>query len=394
MASSESTVVREEARGRREPWWPPVLVWTVLWALALVGQYLARWADPDKSPHFLDGWVQFDGPEYLSIATQGYQQRQLVWFPLYPTLVGLLDGLLSAPVVSAVLVSSLGGLASAVLYWRWSSDRQMSHGARWGALLVLLLYPYGWFLFGVVYSDAVFLAATLAAFLFLERGRPGWAAALGALATATRPSGFAVVLGLTVLWWERSGVVQGGGPVDGWARRLKMPISLDRSRVGPSALIPLLSMSGLAAHMLYCWIAWGSPLRWMTEQANYHASGRPTLLKQQYFEAWSQGFDGRHLATTTAQAVILVVVLATVPAVGRRFGWGYAVYVLGLCLLPAVSVATFMGTGRYLLPAFPVFALAGAWLEERPRLRAAWILSCTVVVAVMVVGFSRSWYLT
>jgi hypothetical protein len=84
----------------------------------------------------------------------------------------------------------------------------------------------------------------------------------------------------------------------------------------------------------------------------------------------------------------------SIPAVGRRYGWGYGVYVLGLASLPAVSVSTFMGVGRYLLPAFPCWALAGEWLADRPRWRIVWLATSAVLLVVMTAGFARSWYLT
>jgi hypothetical protein len=74
-------------------------------------------------------------------------------------------------------------------------------------------------------------------------------------------------------------------------------------------------------------------------------------------------------------AAAAVLALALVPAVGRRFGWGYAGYVLIVMGIPVIGTKDFMSCGRYLLAAFPVFAVIGAWLVERqPRaVRFAWL---------------------
>ena len=197
-----------------------------------------------------------------------------------------------------------------------------------------------------------------------------------------------------MLWLERTGAIAVPGPSAGWVHRLRLPVAVCPERWNARSLAPLLSLGGLAGYMLYQWIAWGAPLLFLTEQAGYHEEGISSLVKQQYFDAWSLGFDGRHLATTTAQAVILVLVLASVPAVGRRFGWGYGVYVAALVALPLVSVSTFMGVGRYLLPAFPCFALVGEWLAGRQVVRWVWFSVSAVALVVMAAGFSRSWYLT
>lgn len=388
-----ATPDRKDAAGRESTeigqWWLVLLMWALVFAVLFMVQAFAS-----RSPHLVDGWVQFDGPEYLSIVRDGYQQRQLVWFPLLPLLIEAASWVITDPTSAAVSVSALGGLASALWFWIWTGSKQLSPASRLVGLCVLLLYPYGWFLYGVVYPDALFLAFALGAFVMLEGGRIWVSALLGAFASAARPSGFAVVVGLLVLSFERTGFLTVPDDGGSWVRELRLPLRIATERWKLRSLVPGLSVFGLLSYMLYQWIAWGSPIRFVSEQANYHERSTASLLKQQYFDAWSQGFDGRHLATTTAQAVILVVVLGSVPAVGRRFGWGYGAYVLSLAALPLVSVSTFMGVGRYLLPAFPCFALFGEWLSHRRAIALGWFAVATVALVVMSFGFARSWYLT
>ncbi|WCO65894.1 hypothetical protein PO878_15430 [Iamia majanohamensis] len=372
-------------------WATVALVLLTVQLLANPGGVVSPWPVRGEA---LRGWVQFDGPEYLSIAASGYEARQLVWFPLYPLLLRAVDVLTGDPVVAGVLVSLLGGATATVLLAAWCRGAGMGTRARRITLGLFLLYPYGWFLYGVVYSDALFVAVALGAFVAAQRDRYVLAGLLGALATATRPSGFAVALGVLLVALEGSGALARAPGRGGWLGALRVPTQIDRARLHPRLLGPLLAWAGLVAYCAYQWVAWGRPLRFVSEQANYHDSGPGTLLKQQYFDAWYGGFDGRHLATTTAQGLLLVGVLLAVPAVGRRFGWGHGVLVLGLAALPAVSVSTFMGIGRYLLPAFPVVALAGEWLAPRPR-RAVGVLAVSgALLGLLAYGFSRSWYLT
>lgn len=379
---------------------PAVLSWTAVALPVLVVQFLARkggrgslgggfgrWA--------FSGWVHFDGPEYLQIAREGYSARQVVWFPLYPAAIRAVTTVLRDATLSAVLVSLVAGAVAAVLFFRWLELRVPTRTAQLAALWVLLLYPYGWFLYGVVYSDALFLALALGAFVLVEKDRFLLAGVVGACATATRPSGFAVVAGLLVVALDRTGVlVAASERLHPWWGRLGLPARVDRSRLRPAPFLTLVSVVGLLGYMTYLWVAWERPLRFVEEQANYHDPNVASLLKQQFFDAFYEGFAPSHLATTTFQCVLLTAVLLTVPAVGRRFGWGYGVYVLCLAAFPAVSVSTFMGVGRYLLPAFPVFALAGEWLSTRRRVAVAWCAACGVLLVVMSFGFSRNWYLT
>jgi hypothetical protein len=94
------------------------------------------------------------------------------------------------------------------------------------------------------------------------------------------------------------------------------------------------------------------------------------------------------------QAVVCLAFIAAVPAVARRFGRGYGIYVLATAIVPAISTSDFMGVGRYLLPAFPVFALVGATLERRrhaarfvPALLAGTLIAGTAL-------FASGYYLT
>jgi len=83
------------------------------------------------------------------------------------------------------------------------------------------------------------------------------------------------------------------------------------------------------------------------------------------------------------QIVMVVVFLALLPSVRRRFGRGYAIYAAAAIAVPAISTGDFLGMGRYLLAAFPVFALAGAASQSMPahRLRLVGVVSSALLVA-------------
>lgn len=162
--------------------------------------------------YYLDGWSQFDGPEYQQIAELGYSytpgvRSNIVWFPLYPLLLRAADRLVGDPLVAGVVVSALAGAAALCLYWRWLDDRGFGGAARRTAFLVLALYPYGWYLYGVVHSDSLFLALIVAAFLLVERDKYLAAGLVAALATATRPTGMALIPAIVVLGLQRHQVL-------------------------------------------------------------------------------------------------------------------------------------------------------------------------------------------
>lgn len=207
--ASPMTVIPTSDDRRPYPWR------AVLGAFALVTVALSlvvAWAEQARpaangspilqGPAWLDGWFQYDAGWYYGIATHGYsytpgQQSSIAFFPVYPLGVRGLGGLLGDYQVAGELLAVLAGAAAVLLFGRWAWTR-LPRPAAVTAIAVLMLYPYSLFLYGAMYADSVFLLTAIGAFMLLER-RWYWAAGLvGALATAGRPVGIAVAVGLVV----------------------------------------------------------------------------------------------------------------------------------------------------------------------------------------------------
>jgi hypothetical protein len=305
----------------------------------------------------LRAWAHWDARWYVAIAREGYwyvpgEQSPVAFFPLYPLLLrggGALG--LDAP-SAGVLVTAACGVAGLLAFRRWAAVLA-GPGAAQGALVLLALYPFAFYLYGAVYSDALYLLLAVGAFLCLERGQVWPAALLGALATACRPVAPAVVAGLLVRQWE--------------LRRAR------GERLRPSDGVPALAGAGLAAWMLFLWARFDDPLAFAHVQVAWQqGSGWDTLTKAFVRDQLLHRFKWRLLLRTLLHAGVAFGLLALVPTTRRRLGAGYAAY-LALCIgLPVLSTKDFMGLGRYALAAFPAFLTLALLLAERPRLRRAW----------------------
>jgi hypothetical protein len=75
-----------------------------------------------------------------------------------------------------------------------------------------------------------------------------------------------------------------------------------------------------------------------------------------------------------------------------RFGWGYTAYTVVVLLIPLLGTKDFMGTGRYVLVAFPVMAAAGDFLAGlRHRwIRVAVLTTCGILLFVLTYFYGRS----
>jgi hypothetical protein len=349
-------------------------------------------------PGWLDAYARFDSGWYRKIAVEGYsyagpgQQSTVAFFPAYPAAMRAVGTVIGSVAVAGVLVTLASGIGAAVLFFDWVRRSLGPRSARYG-LALLLCYPFAFYLFGVVYSDALFLLAALAAFALLERDRPVLAGLAGIVATAGRPVGVAVAAALVVRALERRGCFEGGFRGRGLGDRLR------RLRLVDAGV--LLSGLGLVAFALLLWSRFDDPL------AFTKVSGAPgwdksfdleTLLKLHLFRLLRS--YGLNIVTfwLVVQGLVAVVGLALVPAVVRRFGWGYGVYVLVSLGIAFASTRDFIGMGRYALAAFPAFAAAGdlllGWRDHRPSLR--WVPGATLAVSggllLWMVSLFARWY--
>ena len=315
-----------------------------------------RWADAF-------GW--WDGWWYVGIARKGYEffrpgrQSPVAFFPAYPLGMRYLGSFVGGPLVAGFLLTVASGLAIAVLFHRWCVAKLGTARARL-AVLLLLLYPFAFYLMGAVYADALFVAASLAAFLAMENDRPVLAGLAGVVATASRPVGAALVLGLWVLAMERKGIFAGLGRREVAAR------------LRPADAALLLAPFGLVAYCLFLWARFDQPFAFL-DVAGAPGWDQPpgfhTWFKVHWVKAiWNGPWTNGHFGHLVINALATVVTAAFIPSVFRRLGWGYGVFVTIAVVATAVSTKDFVGMGRYSLAAFPCFAVAADMLVRRPRL--------------------------
>ncbi len=355
------------ARLRRTRWNPSFIYMMVAWVMAgVMWLTLRNYSVYDNGISWrafenpvLDGWSRWDGMWYRAISESGYwmlpgKQSSVAFFPVYPLLLAVGSELTSLRALRVgVFVTMAAGMVAAVVFDRWCQLR-IRPEARVPALATLLLYPFAFYLYGAVYADALYLSLALGAFLLVERDKPVLAGVVAAIATGTRPVGIALVLGLVLRVLER--------------REVFSTRSLRQLRRGDLGV--LLAPAGLIAYAAYLLVQFGDPMAFVTTQAAWgHVPGPATWFKAEWFKYFVDSAWGRGHAILGAHAFLTLGALALVPSVWRRFGPPYAVYVAVTVLLPAISSKDFMGMGRYILAAFPLFALAGEALSSRTWLR-------------------------
>ena len=233
-------------------------------------------------------------------------------------------------------------------------------------------------------TAALFVAALVGAFLLLESDRPLLAGLAGAVATAARPVGVVLVIGLAVRALERRDALRPArnGLVD-WRR----------ARWADAGV--LVSLLGLGAWCLYLWARCDDPFAFASAQAAWNQGAGPeTWLKLQFFRDITDLRSPGAWLLFMAHPVLTVGAACLLPRVFRRFGAGYGVYTALLIGLSALSTKNFFGMARYLLAAFPLFAVVGELLAERPALRRVALPVGGAGLGVLTAIFGTGYYLS
>ena len=301
--------------------------------------------------------------DYLEIASHGSQTGswRLGWFPGYPLAIRG-TSLLGLEIDSAArAITIVSGVMAAVLLATWVRDFGGSRIAVRCTLLAFLLWPNAFVvLSGVVYSDGLFVALALGACVALERDRQGLAALLLFGACATRFAGVAFVIGLMVRSAERGGSVSAT-----WQRRRAWPsVHLDRRLLRIHDLVPALGLAGVGAYLGYCAIVHDDALAYFRIQDSLTPSGprwHPLVWSHQAMIIRTPDWvgDPGHGAYSWLAAIVVVLSIASIPGVVRRYGAGYGLSVALLLGLIWFGPWDFSSAFRYLTAAFPLFAYWG-----------------------------------
>lgn len=379
LAVSRLAAAASEAGGR----WPTALA------------PFAGWFDPT-------GRIGWGTGDYHNIASYGYrlEEHREAFLPVVPLILRAVRSLtgLTLP-ETQVLVAEASGLACAVLTWIWLRDRGFDRRVRAVALGIVLLFPWSFILYGYGYADATVMAFVLGAFVLVERERPIAAGLVGALAAGTRPNGIPIIASLLLFELLRSGALrrptgdhEGIGPR--WLPHGRIVVQLGRMR--PAQWGVLLSVSAIAAYSIWMWGHAGDPLYWggpMQEYYGHEPIYQAIAWFESTFSAWpTAAISGwAESLNQLATAVVVAGSLAMIPAVHRRFGAPYSLFVVAQWTMAWTGSRVYTPSARLLLPALPFLAaIAAEWVVRRGRATIAIVLgSSAAAMAVLVVAFTR-----
>ncbi|WP_436319902.1 mannosyltransferase family protein [Streptomyces massasporeus] len=362
----------------RDVLWLYLLTRAGLW----ITVYCARWLFPsDQAAHtpqpLLAPFQQWDWTHFLNIARDGYfpgadgpwqrdWDNREAFFPGFPLLLRAVHVVVPHWTLAGLLISFLAGAVAVVALARIAESRLPGEGTGRRTVLLLLLSPCAIFL-AAGYTEALFLALALPAWLAAQRGNWPLAAVLCALATSVRVSGLFLAAAIAVHF-----------------------LTTPRRR-GHWAALPWLALPALPAG-LYSWYLQSRTGDWTAwthaqERGWYRTFHTP-------WDAWANTWNGAfdHTFKTgyalmfQAELLAMVIGLCTAGLLVWRRRWPEAVYI-GCGLWALGTSYWYMSIPRSMLLWWPLWIALSEASLRRPRLGIALLCVGTPLTTVFAVTF-------
>lgn len=344
-------------------------------------------------------FTNWDGASYVRIATEGYSYspggRSLVaFFPAYPLVGSQLSHVLHlGSAESLLLISNVSVFVAAwlfVVYLREGGRAESPRTLR-VSCLAFLLFPTSVF-WRMSYTEALFVASVLLAFVAMQRNWPSpFTALVVGFATAVRPVGVALVLPF---------VIHLSRQLTGW-----------KARLGHGAYLIPLALWGLLEYMIYLRLEFGDAFAFAKSQRHWWS--RPPNSWSEYLTAhatleplwsvyvhgslahWRRGPSENPLLSLEFANPLYFAFAGGLVTLGAAKKWLTTEELAlsgGLLLIPYVLhgyQTCFIAQGRYASVVFPVYIVLGRLLTAVAwPVRAAALACCGALLFVYAALFA------
>ena len=302
--------------------------------------------------------ARWDTYFYYTIATDGYHwdpsaflHYNVVFFPLYPTLMRWGGAALGGHPLLAGLVVSIAAFAGALLLVYRLAALELGEEYAWRVILLMSTFPYALY-YSAVYTESLFLLLSVGAFYAMRRRRLRWVAVCGFAAGLTRPNGFWLALPLACL-----ALLPQDGVASETATRAPVRLRL-------ALLVSCLPILGVVIFSSYLQLRFGDALAWVHGQA---AWGVPFMLRAGAPDPGKlpgePAIKPIEVITWIGNIAAFAAALAAIRPISRRLGVAYGAWI-AVNIFPPVAAHLFLSLGRFTSVLFPVFF----WLAIRiPR---------------------------
>ncbi|HVU13949.1 MAG TPA: mannosyltransferase family protein [Phototrophicaceae bacterium] len=314
----------------------------------------------NPSADYVNAWDRWDTPFYTDIAEHGYSyvpgddRNNVVFYPLYPISIAALSPIVGGNgVLAGLLISNVAFFTALLILYQLIMLKTGDESLSARTIFYLAAFPEAFF-FAAAYTESLFLLLTVAAAYLALRRQWGWAGLMGILASATRATGFLLVILVGYEWLQANGWTFSQIRERAAWDKLLRAIKAHWLELIPIILIPV----GLLLYMAYLGHAFGDPLAGFESQAGWR---QPSNVIS-FFNDMKLLLAGKLWPSYIMDTICFFVVMALIIPIGRRFGAGYALYTAFALLIPATSGV--MSITRFTTVLFPVFMIAALLIRS------------------------------
>jgi len=293
---------------------------------------------------FLTGFGSWDGRWYRAIALHGYaavphsHHHQTPWpfFPLFPIVMHAMTSMGLSVTLAGIVFNHVAFLVALIGIQRLA----VRHTSRSGALLAVWLTALGplSFVFSMLYPSALFLAASVWAFVWIEQEHDRAAGIAAAVAALSRPNGVVVLIALVIaVGFAARRVVRVAAPV----------------------------VAAVGGWVLFNAARTGDPFRFVNAKSAWHEITALTFVERPTPNALF------HLTLAAGALVLVFIGRRRIP---RSWSWFTVLY-----LLPSLALGV-VGLARYATETFPPYIVGGSLLERRDAARVRLVFAALIIL--------------
>lgn len=329
------------------------------------------WITPESFPtsqnwDFIGMHGRWDTFWYLDIVKNGYYLQEnntlsnVVFFPLYPTLIKLVGTILLGNYILAGWLISMSALAIAcVIFHKLLKEFHPDINSEL-PILLMLIFPTAFF-FNIVYTESLFLMLTLATFYLTFKKKYYHAGVFALLGALTHSNG--VFLALPILWETIR--------LNGWK-------SIFSGKIVPVFLAPI----GTFAFLFYDYLKFHDLFLFFKIES---AWGRGFVFNIDHFSFFSHP----SIVNMGIDIFFTILIISAIVLVYKKILPLYGVF-MSLTVISALTSGTLMSIGRYSLALFPLFILL-AKIKNKTILQ-TWILASMLFFAMDIILFVNNYW--
>ncbi len=281
-------------------------------------------------------YFRWDSFYYLNIAIDGYKNITSVFFPLYPFLIKIFSFFVGYH-WAGFLVSWISIALSLFVFYKLLALRYQDEKNIIRTITLLMFSPFAMF-FTAYYTESLFLLLSLSFFYFLKTKRWFIASIFAYLACLTKNIGIILLAVYLYEYWQ--------------TYKIKFNVNLFYS---------LFILLGPLSYIIFCYFAFGDPLSFITEQANWplHSFSLPWESFYKYLTFSNDLNLSNYLSLYEIyfrELPSFLILLFTCFYFIKKREWDYVIYGILLALIFS-TIIPMTSVNRYVIIYFPIYIL-------------------------------------